>query len=441
MTWGRFSLSLGLRFDVEDSRAKNEHQPAAPFLSQYLGDITLTEAKPPKTLNTFSPRLSLIYDLIGDGKNVFKLNLARYGGQNGYSLGNFINPVGWREIDLRWVDKNGDKRVQSDELFGTNWDTGEPTEDPLNPDGWSYYSGFDPANPLSITPFNKVDRDYSAQILDELSVSFEREILSDFVAELELFYKKYHNVTWDKGILPDGSIETKDNYYVAGHNSLLNKDYPGRRVYPSAYYRTNSKNQYTRYIGGGLVLKKRLSNNWMLDGSFMYMDWKWFYGGDYLNPLNVDYYDGGVEAPQSGGSGFVDVFVNSRWMAKLTGLYQFPLGINGSFTFIAREGYVMPTYIQVSMPRIGRRNLLGKVGGGGKFGDTRLPNFAELNLRVEKVFKIGEATNVVVAADAFNALNSNTALSKLGLITSSNYNKTQRILNPRVFRFGIRFTF
>lgn len=89
-------------------------------------------------------------------------------------------------------------------------------------------------------------------------------------------------------------------------------------------------------------------------------------------------------------------------MGKLTGLYQFPYGINASFTFVAREGYVLPTYVQVSMPRIGRRNLYGHTGGGGKFGDTRLPTFTDLNLRIEKSFKVGETTNVVLGADAFN---------------------------------------
>jgi hypothetical protein len=440
MTWGRFSANIGLRYDIEDSRAKNEHQPAAAFMTQYLGDITLTEAKPSTTLKTFSPRLSLIYDFSGDGKNVLKVNLARYGSQNGYSLGGFINPVGWREIDLRWVDLNKDTRVSQNELFGTDWETSEPTVDPLIPDGWSYYSGFDPANPLSTVPFNKVDPNYTSPVLDELSVSFEREILTDFAVRAEFFYKKYHNLTWDKGIMSDGSIETIDNYYVAGHDSTIDKDYYGRYEYPVASYRTNSKNSYTRYMAGELVLKKRLTNRWMVDASVTYNSWKYYYGGDFLNPSNVSYYDGGVEAPQSGGSGFSDVFVNARWMGKITGLYQFPLGINASFTFVAREGYVIPTFVRVRMPRIGTRNLYGLEGGGGLFGDKRLPNFSELNFRIEKMFKVRDNL-IVVAVDAFNALNSNTSLAKTGQITSSTFMMTQRILNPRVFRFGVRFQF
>jgi hypothetical protein len=127
-------------------------------------------------------------------------------------------------------------------------------------------------------------------------------------------------------------------------------------------------------------------------------------------------------------------------MGKITGLYQFPLGINASFTFVAREGYVIPTFVRVRMPRIGTRNLYGLEGGGGLFGDTRLPNFSELNFRIEKMFKVRDNL-IVVAVDAFNALNSNTSLAKTGQITSSTFMMTQRILNPRVFRFGVRFQF
>ncbi len=37
MTWGKFSLNIGLRYDIEDARAKNEHQPANPFLIPVSG--------------------------------------------------------------------------------------------------------------------------------------------------------------------------------------------------------------------------------------------------------------------------------------------------------------------------------------------------------------------------------------------------------------------
>ena len=135
----------------------------------------------------------------------------------------------------------------------------------------------------------------------------------------------------------------------------------------------------------------------MLDGSFTVSDWRYYHGNSkkewpftlnaYPNVTiydqnNYDYYEGGVVAPQSGGSGISAVWVNARWMAKLAGLYQFPYGISVSFAFNARDGYVIPKYVTVNARNIGNIYVYGTGAGTvGKFGDTRLPAFAELNLR------------------------------------------------------------
>ena len=442
MTFGKLAVNVGLRYDIETSKVENEVQPASPWLPQYLAKKELTEYDPGISSKILSPRFSLVYDLFGNGKDLIKLNVARYGSQTGYEFASFMNPLGWTEIDLRWVDLNGNGRVSADELFGTDWDTGEPTLDPTDPDGWSWYGGFDPANPNSLEPLNKYDSNYKTPLLDEVSLSYEKELFADFAIRFEGFYKIRHRLGWDKGIMADGSIETADNWYQAGTNAIVNAPYYGRRAWPVGTYRTNGNNAYQKYLAFEIVIKKRLSNKWMFDGSFTYMDWKTYRKGDTYNLNSYDYWEGGVNAPQSGGSGITDVFVNSRWMFKMAGLYQLPYGINAAFTFLGREGYITPQYVKQNTPRVSTSmNLYGHSGGGGKFGDVRLPNFFELNLRVEKVFNVLESATVTISADAFNALNSNTSLSKIGQITSTQYGITKRIVNPRVFRFGVRFNF
>lgn len=452
LSFGKLAVNLGLRYDIEKSTVANEVQPASPWLPQYLAKMELKSLDPGIRSKILSPRLSLIYDIRGNGKDVIKLNAARYGGQSGYEFATLMNPAPWGEIDLRWVDKNGDDRPSADELFGTDPVTLEPTLDPTNPDGWSYYSGFDPADPTKVESTNKYDPNYKTAILDELSISYEKELLADFAARVEVFYKKRHRLQWNKGLMADGSVETADNWYLAGTNARINAPYYARNEWPVGTYRTMSNRAYQRYLAFEFVLKKRLSNRWMLDGSFTYTDWKYYSKGDYYagqtglpyaySQNNYDWYEGGVVAPQSGGSGITDVFVNSRWMAKLTGLYQFPYGINASFSFLAREGYVYPTYVKQRVANLSSNyNLYGNDGGGGKFGDSRLPNFFEVNLRVEKVFNVFENATVIVSADAFNALNINTTLSVSGQITATDYLRTKRIVNPRVFRFGVRFSF
>ena len=129
-------------------------------------------------------------------------------------------------------------------------------------------------------------------------------------------------------------------------------------------------------------------------------------------------------------------------MAKLAGLYQFPFGISGSFAFQARNGYVTPPFVEVYQDNVGWTNLnANKEGNIGKFGGRRLPNFYELSLRVEKTFNVTETLRFTAAADCFNVFNSATALEQLLNMESSSFGQTRRILNPRVFRVGVRVEF
>ena len=462
LSFGRLAVTLGLRYDIEKSIVANVTQPAAAFLSNYLVELSIDKFDPAIDSRIFSPRLSLVYDLSGNGKNVFKLNLARYGTQTGYEFAGFLNPVPWAEIDLRWVD-DGDGRVESNELFGTDWETGEPTVDPNDPGGWSWFGGFDPDNPTLAQSTNMYDPSYRTPLLDELSLSFEREIMSDFALRLEFFYKKLHRFSLDRAILSDGTLETKANWYDAGTEPITGSTYYTRDDYDIGSYRTNyvdgtlqsdgslsgattKRQSYNRYIAGEIVLKKRLSHNWMLDGSFTLSDWKYFAGNDPTDwpydLTNYDFINGGVVAPQSGGSGISAVWVNARWMAKLAGLYQFPLGISSSFAFQARDGYVTPPFVQVYRSNLGWTNINANAPGEiGKFGGRRLPNFYELSLRIEKTFNVSEKLRFTVAGDCFNVFNSATALEQLLNLTSTSFGETRRILNPRVFRFGVRAEF
>ena len=454
VTFGRLALNLGVRYDQEKSLVKDVDIPASPWLPQYMPAVKLDEYDPGVKWSVFSPRLSLTYDLFGTGKDIIKLSLARYGSQSGNNLADRVNPVGWAEIDLLWQDNNEDGRVTNDELFGYDWDTSE-LKDPNDPDYWLYYSSsVNPDDPTSLVSLNRYDTEYNSPLLDELSFSYEKELFADFATRLEFFYKKRHNQTWRRSMMADGELETEANYYVDSQDETVGYDIYGRdELFPYEYI-TNHQKMYDRYLGAQLVITKRLSNKWMFNGSVTYSDWKRFYEGEYLGVIddikslafavglnNQEYFQGGMVAPESGGSGVRNIYVNSRWQLKLSGLYQFPLGINFSGVFSAREGYVMPTNVRVYMPGIGYGELYGNPDGGGKFGDQRLPVFWMMNFRLEKVFQVSETSSVTLSGDAFNVTNSAHALKKELRITADDFGQDLRILNPRVFRIGVRFNF
>jgi Carboxypeptidase regulatory-like domain len=453
MTYGRLAINVGLRYDRESSMVKNLNIPASPWLPQYMPAVKLDEFNPGVKWEVFSPRFSLSYDVTGKGKDVLKLAVARYGSQSGNNLADFINPVGWTEIDLYWQDLNGDGRVTSNELFGYDWDTGT-MKDPNDPAYWLYSSRtVNPDDPTSIAAKNRFDPGFNSPLLDELTLSYEKELSTDLAARLEFFYKKRHRDIWTQAMSSTGEIEGADNYYLAGRDATTGYDYYGRTTRFSYRYRTNHQKAYDQYLGGQMVFTKRLSGRWMLNASVTYSDWRRYYKGEYLGviddlsyrdeynlgPNNEAYFDGGVVAAESGGSGSEGVYVNSRWSAKLSALYELPLGVSVSGVMIARDGYPIRPYNIVNLPGIGDENIYGNPGG--KFGDKRLPAFWTLSFRVEKRIMISDRSSVSIAMDAFNVSNSALPLKEEASLTAANYSQDLLILNPRIFRFGIRFEF
>jgi hypothetical protein len=93
------------------------------------------------------------------------------------------------------------------------------------------------------------------------------------------------------------------------------------------------------------------------------------------------------------------------------------------------------------MPGIGTDYLYGAPNAGGKYGDVRLPNYYILNLRLEKTFPMFEVGHVALAVDAFNLLNSAHPAKMENSVGSEDYGLHLQILNPRVFRAGVRFSF
>jgi hypothetical protein len=422
VTWGRLSINLGLRYDRETSKVKDQAVPGSPLLPDLLPALSITELDPGQAWTTFSPRFSLIYDITGDGKTVLKINLARYGSQEGFGMADFLSPMGWSGIGVYWQDMNGDGIVTNDELYGEDADGNlvTPSADSIL---WSWGTNID--NPTDLEPSNRIDPDYNSPKLDELTISLERELFTDFAARLEFFYKRSHHEIWDRAMLLDGTLETQDNYYTSGTEPVTGQTIWGRTEGYYYDYRTNYPNRNAKYLAGQIVLIKRLSNKWMLDASFTYSDWKRYYEGDYTDPHNIPYYDKGVNA-----------WMNSRWQLKVSGLYQFPFGINAGWVFRAREGYVLDHYVKEYRPGIGQASFYKDVRG-----ENRLPTFYELDFRLEKVFMLTERYRVIISADAFNALNNNHELNQDELITSDRFGTVNKILNPRVFRFGVRFDF
>jgi len=446
-TFGKLNFNLGVRYDKESGSLNGGLQKGLywyepgnahhneKLLPATMGDLMVPKMDAPVSWKTISPRLSLTYDITGDGKNVLKMSVARYGSQSGNDLAGNLWPR--RETDFYWYDANLDDVPQYNEVF--NW----------------YYYAYGPGYSGSYQSWtntqmvdyskgirnNKYDDNYNTPLLDELTLSFEKALGEDLAVSVTGFYKKRHNLGRTVGVLPGGVVETAENWYQAGLQTVGDTQVPKwlRKVRAVGTYYTNTEKDYEKYMAVNLVLTKKLSKKWMADASFTYSDWTQHLDkSENFNQNNFDFFNGGVVAPQSGGSGYAGIFVNSRWMFKLSGLYQLPWGLNLSAVFQAREGYVVPYRVQVYLPSgLGWTNFYE---GGKIFGDDRLPNFSILNLGMEKTFKISDTSTATLFVDWYNVTNQQATLkveNKIGAYKD----EVQVVTNPGNFQFGFRLNF
>jgi hypothetical protein len=128
------------------------------------------------------------------------------------------------------------------------------------------------------------------------------------------------------------------------------------------------------------------------------------------------------------------VYVNAKWLYKVSGLYEFPWSINASGFYNARQGYPFERFVQSP----------SRTGGAGissllidNVGESRLPTYQNVDLHIERPVKAG-TVRLVPAMDVFNVFNWNTEQAIRGTQNSSNANNIQAIVAPRVARFGVR---
>ena len=435
-TAGKLTVNLGLRYDEQRATLNSVTSPGITWNGQqifkdWIPALTTPEKDSPAKYAVFSPRLSINYDITGDGKNIVKFSIARYGSQPGNNLAWWLWVGGNREIDVYWAD-DGDNIVEP----------GEWSEDP----SWWTWWNINTVDPTSTESQNRFDPNFNSPLLDELILSFQKAITNDLAVSLTGYYKKNHNLVRGIGMMDaNGTLETKDNWYYAGEFTFSDghtQPYYLRYQRPNyGTYYTNYEKAYNRYMAVQLVMNKRLSNKWMANASFTYQDWKAIrYEEEAFDLTNFDYWNEGVVAPASGGSGLSGIYVNARWMFKFMGLYQLPYNWNISAVFQAREGYVVPYHEYLYRPGIGWTSMY-EYKDGVKFGDDRLPNFWILNLSLQKQFKVSEKVKAVFHIDGYNITNNNTTLKVNDVLGTSTTGQIQRVLNPTVFQFGIKVNF
>ena len=474
---GRLALNLGVRLDYsyqyepEQTRPQLRFEARPPLLNPAITDSNAllaalgeqlrsegkispfdaltTPYKKPVEFTTLSPRLGMVYDIFGNGKTAFKLSFARYYEPIWTAKYNGGQIFGASSINYYWNDLNKNKLLDlppTDSYVVQSY----PEQDP----NYSYYG--------------KLKSPY----MDEITSGVEQEIVKDFKLGFEFIWKQNKNIVDDFDIvngydpnasdeigpiwLPftfvdpgwDGKFSTADDQTMTIYGLRADRPAP-------IWKGGNPPEAKRKYWAAILTFDKRMSDKWQLKGSILYSSFKGNAGAEY--------------SPTEGES---TMFDNPNTLINSYGPLSFdrPLQIKIMGTYILPYDFIVSAYFQFRSGSPWARTLdrvyfPSNYMGFGTYdsyyavnaevpGTERNPSYTNLDLRLEKAFKLGRVGKLIFYMDIFNLggrggvnVNQNPAATlrydrtPATYALSTTYGLVTSIYGVRSIRFGARFSF
>ncbi|HQR46675.1 MAG TPA: TonB-dependent receptor [Thermoanaerobaculia bacterium] len=455
MTIDRLTIQLGVRYDSQTNQSLATIIPCCRWGNDFpevpFKAITAQQVDP-VTWNSWSPRVGVTYALGDQGKTLLKASYARFVQQLGGTTASFNSAAsGLNYLYYYWNDKNGNQRVDKGEVdFGSGI--------------YGAYGNFDPNNPNATVSQNIINYNMKVPHTDEFLFSVEHELMPAFVLGLQGTYRKSSNYLYRAPLSADGSraLTPADFTCTAagpypipnGSPATIQVCNPKPGVASDYRIETNRPGYNTQYWGIDFSATKRYSDKWMLRFNFAYSEnHQYGIAEGQSNPANLQpgtEIEGGpvMYGAGTGSGSFQYVWMYSRWQTTLSGMYTLPYDFNLATSIFAREGYPVPYYRRVS---VGANPIWGQIQYYqlGSPDANRLPSVFEWDLGLSKVVKVAPL-DITLMADVFNVLNRNTVLQRTTRIydaagsttaSDSRDNNIYEIQSPRIWRFGVRFSF
>ncbi len=463
---GRLRVNAGLRYDWQQSKWLGGCVPANPIrpdllpaqceeeTSSGVNPITgvVEEIQP---FGNLSPRVSVTYDLTGNGKTVLKASGSYYYATK-ITLANSLSGLGavtltWGTNQNSgacsttagascWTDANMNGFIEANELVGT------PSFAPAG--------RFDLTTGQLLPTGNNVDKSAKIGRTREATLGIQRELIGNLAVGADFIYRRYDNgtATYTVGTEPGGPLHPISNIYTpmthtdaaTGQTATYYVVKQGM-MRPTGSTITVTRLSYEDYKGVDLTLNKRYSDKWQANLAVTIQTRNDYSPiGSFSNPTGVDLFDG----------------YNSiaRYLIKFNGSYDLPWGIMASTNLNINDGGIRDLTIN------GPGQVYGGVNANGaattityntlnfeKTGTTRFERQAIWDMGIHKTFSFrGGQNRLKVMLDGFNILNNDLILgynsnniSTAGT-TANPIKPSERIssiLPPRIFRVGASFTF
>jgi hypothetical protein len=390
-----------------------------------------------------SPRLSVTYDLFGNGKTALKFT-GGYFYQTKITLADSLGGLftttrltwgsnassGSCTGSSCWTDANRDGVIQANELTGT------PS---------SSSSRFDLATGILRPAGNIVSEDAKLARTREVVTGVQHELMANLAVGVDYIYRRYDRgtATFLIGYQPGAPGYPLSNLYVGpltytdpetGVSAPYYVICDGCRRPSGVGNITVTNPDFSTYHGVDLTLSKRYSNRWQANVAVTLQT-----NPDYPvldnNPTGFEFGYG--------------INTDPRYLIKVNGSYDFPWGVTAAGNFIMNQGPVRvltidgPQDVYGGLDSAGRVTLIDYDELTFQRDDAvRYDPIPLLDLSLQKTLMFSERYRLKVMFDAFNVLNANT-VTDYGSdnMNSSVFNSVNGIVPPRVFRIGAMINF
>ena len=451
MLFGAFTVVAGARFDKQVGAVQPGTIAAHSLAPEVFPALTYGGTTEDLTWETISPRLGVTYAFGNDRRTLVRAALNRYVDSMAGSTVYAPAPTTGGYVYYLFSDTNGDILLTPDEIdFSRTFG----------------FSNWNPDDPASVDEFYRYDQSMSPPHTDEVILGVEREVMTDFSLGANVTFRRMENQVFFRPEKTKGAGDyyTRADYVLA--SSPLTGALPSGSAYSVPYYElaagidpatyrviTNLPGYSQSFTGLELNGLKRFSNRWMMRANLSFMDWQHSIDDDAVgDPTRLRgatgcYSCDGSAVLQGSGAGSGPkggVYINAKWAYNVTGTYLLPfVETNLGFNLTGRQGYPIPNVHSVDTSEGTKYVLIGDADS------ERHEDIHALDLRLAREFR-WRGVGLIVSADVFNVLNSDTVLQRNTLVNSTNSDgevtagtpgRISEILSPRVIRLGARFTF
>ena len=407
----RLTLNLGLRYDNTTSRIEDVTKTPADPLAQAIGEAVFLPRwgiNPFGDLSSkgqenripwrgFSTQLGLAYDLTADRKTIFKASYGRYQERLlGWHF-NFGVPSGGSSFPMNWFDLNNNRQL-----------------DAPGADRYEQANNASPVGLIGTTWHQNIDPDIKTPYMNEYRGAVERQ-LGDFnVGVAGIFRDRKNQISDLLYDLQSGTYwsDVNSGYWIPFETTVpaAGPDFPAvpvtlyfqSRNAPASFTRlANVPEATARYSALDITAQRRWKDNWMVGGSVVFSK-------------NYGNYEiaGGTGRGQFQTPNFLINREDARQpfdrpvVVKMWGSVMLPWQVRSSFNFIYTDGAPWNRTVTIQPPASWAAANGATTASQSVWletrGDRRHQSTSNLDMRLEKLFRVAKKHEIGLFVDGFN---------------------------------------